>query len=496
MADLQNDHAIDQPSAIGRDEKLASKKTGINDADYQSIENSLYDRRQPEAVRPYHSEHFDVAPQGQVNFGQNLTFRVGHQGGALIEKIEIIWEFGALTGAAGSNAEWKPWVGELLAGNDFQMRYSNNNLRNYSANFLHAYNRQMSDISNNDDDAYRLKVKAVPDLGVVGGVAANPMTVITPVWMPWDVRHRALIASGLPDEIDITFRVPTFASLIRRQPAGVSGVAAGDPMGTINTPEITSVRLRVHTVHVEKAERAYLTSLTHATGGIAWQLYHNEQHEALTQNLTFTTAPPTMATLATSTTRLDNIKNPCSYLFATCRYVSDLADATTAAPVIGTISSTDNCCPDPFAYLPASDWVVLENGRFFSQLWSYSYWEQSECAEYFNCELFQNIMVVPFCEHPMVDGHGMGHVTLSNLNTPQFRFRVQYRPNGALAAGDLGLHPDSDPWARTYGVAAVGLDPLDGNDLLSDPLNKRADIYGVVRQIAHQEKGELLLFYR
>jgi len=494
---LQHDHELDQPSAVGRDEKLAARKTGINDADYQDSENSLYDRRQPEAVRPYHAEYFDVAAQGNAAFGQNLTFRIGHQGGALIEKIEIIWELSAITGS--TNAQWKPWLGELLTGNDFQIRYSNNNLRNYSANFLHSYNRLMSDISNNDDDAYQLKVLAVPPSGVSGAAGAPgsaAITVVQPVWMPWDARHRALIASGLPDELDITFRVPTLASLVRRQPVGVDGIVSTDSMVAAAVATITTVRCRVHTIHLEKAERAYLTSLTHATGGIAWQLFHNEQHENETTNLTFTGNHPALNTEAQATVRLDNIKNPCAYLMATMRYVSDVADATITTTNAGAIAvANTNPCPDPFAYLPCDSWVLLENGRFFSQLYSYSYWERSECADYFNCELFQNIMCIPFCEHPQVDGHGMGHVTLSNLNTPQFRCNVRYRPNGLITVGGtLGLQPDSDPWARAYGNAFAGATVgAVGND---DNLSKRLDIYGVCRNIAHQEKGELLLFYR
>jgi len=294
---------------------------------------------------------------------------------------------------------------------------------------------------------------------------------------------------------------------------------------------------------VEDVEAVAHGENTQKDGGIMWKLYGHEDQTAVSfpfSTVATIASTSTTNTALTSTTVLDNLKNATAFIIGVVRYSRDLTAATTGVPTVGSI--TNNPCPQRFAELPFTTYVINEGSRKFTEEISFSYQSRFIVPKHFKCAS-PNFVLYPFAAHPWREEHCSGHLTPSSMNNPKLAITCQIRPNGSITAGgSLGAFPASgtprtrlhirvsappplcaqhafsngackssyaatlvlfvcrclfpfafcaDPWARAYGNAA-GANPNSGGNeytLADTHMDKRVDIFGVFNQLYRKPRA-------
>ncbi len=497
LAEELMDVAFNEISTVGRDVKLASKKVGLVDAFWLDAVASLYNALEKSLtsnVRPYWCDWVDTQDCGTVNpqLGRQLTFKLDLQQHAQWEDTYVHFTVEA---TGGSGWEFQPWIGHALLGDNIRVQYSSNQLRQYSADFLNALQRMTHDQAHQRWTDYKKYVGAEP---VEGRPGIYHFAV--KLWLPWGSESKqCLISSALPSPVNVMFTPPLTASLVRR-----SAAAAAGGLGTWTAPalELKECKIRSHIVELEKAERAAHVQITQAVDGLSWMHHDVEAHERERANFEGVVNAGRGQETTRHFFRLDNFKNSSAYIMAIARYEADLNDATTDAhpDMTGADVNISTNHPRPQRYgaeCPIQAWHLEDGGRLFSSKRTYKFWQDQERSQYFDCEP-NNIAVIPWSKHPLVENMGLGHVTISNLNNPRMVLEIASYPTGPGANDTSNAHELVDPFTRSNpALDPVTIGPLYANRIVGDSdaaaqLNKRVDLWSVVKQRFNQIRGECI----
>lgn len=489
------DPKLEQVSAVGREDLLAMGVTTHQDAEYHGKTDSLFAQRSTvdyRRVRNYHIHHKDVSPrQGTTAFGQEQTFHFGHEGPAMLIGAELIFTLPALNGDnASANMKWAPYIAEQLIGDQLTISYSTNQIRRYGRDFLHFYRRLASKAFSTKDAAYKRRVGA--NLSVADSAQAN--TVSLPIWLPNDGSvSNGLLTSALPEPLQLTFTIPARSNLIRR-----GDTTDGTPTGTAvvigsSTAQFSvTCKLRLKYVELAKAERIAHARHTIVGAGATWLTLDNEGHENETFQDRANSVDAGVNGIATKTLRLFNIKNPATMLFGVVRYNSDIIDAlqtsTGATSAMGTAANDRVSTPDRFAAQPYLYVELKENGSRWSPQYSYQYIEEVLIPELFECEMGENIFVIPFSLHPLHEADALGHKSIAAFNNPEFVVACESRPSQGSYASAFG---PIDPWCRSQGGDVA----TNSTGQTAGAIDKRLDVWGLVRNKVRHHNGEMLMFY-
>jgi hypothetical protein len=532
------DLKLTQSRTMGRDEALAAGVVGLIDAEFNDDSESLHTMAAPMNFRNYFDDFTDISPSGApAQFGRPVNFKFTSEGPALVGRVELVTVFApivnettqalAIAGNTGYQAEWIPYLGEAILGEEYRLKYNSNILRAASASQIHFQKRLEARRADANDDAYR---RGVRDFTSQVSSEREVITV-TELSLPWGQTDRdMLISSGLPTEVLLNIRIPTAISLQRRRldnamvqvgsqektdlkmysGAGLDTLLKIAPWQPYPDVKIVDMYLRVHHTSLERVERAVFTELCLLPGGVTYQILDNEDIEGGRIDYADTAVASDTKQLNID---LQVIKNPVSYISAVVRLLKDVQQAEAIihgddtpffendAGIFADLAAL-NPSPDWTAAIPISSWTIMDGGQRLTPVFTAYYWGQIYMAQFFTGDLALNQGVVPFNRSPL-QPHGVGHVTLSNLNKPTMRIEVEKWFNKRDQLKDLNLqaHHNGDDWfyrnaPRALGTSRIEMVGLDVNEALAgDVFAKDVAVFARVRNKLRNERGELLRMY-
>lgn len=428
---LAHDPLESAQATIGIDQRLQLARVAVQDAFFLDDSKSLLMPVPTTAIRNYTHATRDVMPanvgSSTIAFGQLLTFNIGQEGLPNIHSIELHVKLPKLVDAGAANLHpleggyagaatsiaYTPYVCEkCISGEEKVLKwtYGTETLRTYKADNIFV-KRQLNLDSEGSTTAaaYRNAVGALPD------EANAQRRYSTQLWLPWG-KDKPCLEQLFPiqafgQEFKVQFKFPTLAELVISDVATTANVvaAAGDS---------PTCFLRLHYKVPEKAERANLANLTLQGNGF--------------QRNTLHIANETRVTVATSARQevpilLRNSQNPCACIVFTVRMAEDLLqfgavgtnDPAHAVPrsVGGLIKR-----PNWTNFHPWESWQLFDGSSAVTDKRNYVDWVNSTVnglSNYFPCDLGTYIGVIPLCDFPAVEDHGMGHITITSMTNPR-----------------------------------------------------------------------------
>jgi len=426
-ADPQQDQLI----TIGHDQRLAFGRSGPADSIYLDEQQSQFLPKAAQNIRPYVLDHADVLPAGtsvsQVAFGSQVTFKFGNEGRPNLYAAELHVTLPKLaiagvtpSGGVSTYCRWAPYVAEKImsgSGDPIRFKYGTDTLRGYTAEGIHIKRTLCFDSeATTKSAAYKNSVGAIPD-----DATANARRYRIPLWLPQgtdDVNfHQMLPVQAFGQEFQVTFKFPALADLIQTDNtiAGVSAVTDA----TYYTPTQPGVFLRLHYHVPEKAERGAYANMLMSPKGLSFQTMH------IARETQYTGIDSTLQTVKIP---IKNSTNPCVFVVAGIRFADDLK----AVGAASTSGATDTnvpprainasvCNPDWTRWQVWNAHSINDGGNRTTPKRGYDDWQNSVVngiSCYFPCDITTNLLIVPFSAFPRIENAGMGHMTLTTLNSP------------------------------------------------------------------------------
>lgn len=416
-ADPQQDQLI----TIGHDQRLAFGRVGPADSVYLDEQQSQFLPKIAQNIRPYVLDHADVLPAGtsvaQVSFGSQVTFKFGNEGRPNLYAAELHVVLPKLTLAGGTFLTWVPSVAEKIlsgSGEPLRFKYGTDTLRGYTAEGCHIKRTLCFDSeATTKSAAYKNSIGAIPD-----DATANARRYRIPLWLPQgtdDVNfHQMLPVQAFGQEFQVTFKFPLLTELIRSDSSATHTATTDSTYYNFDKP---GVFLRLHYHVPEKAERGAYANMLMSPKGLSFQTMHiarETQYTGITNTAQTVKIP------------VKNSTNPCVFLVAGIRFTDDTVKAGTAQTAADTnvpARSVGGVVVNPnwTNWLTWDAVALYDGGNRVTPNRGYDDWQNSVVngiSCYFPCEITTNLCIIPFSAFPRIENAGMGHITLTSLNSP------------------------------------------------------------------------------
>lgn len=445
-----NGVAFDKRPNVSIDQELAYRVLAPQSAEYLHQTDTLHAMRKGyQSFKNYSLGFVDVQPvQTTPTWGQEVEIRYGNEGYGLLVAAELIYAMPELRDSAASNKNpadatyagaatflnWKPYVGELLCGNPnerFEQGIATTPLRHYRALGIHCKRAVSMNTYNGERAAYNERVGANPTTHTGGEI------IIHDVHLPWakDMydRNHGMPMHAFGSEFYMRWKLPSLRELVQTDlaHANIASSAVGP-----------TIRLRLHYVYTERAERAFQASNVISQTGHSY-LSHHIAHE---------TAKTSIADVATTqvnevSIEIKNNQQPCSFIMFVVRAEEDLLqvgeagtnDTNSPPRTVGAVVRR----PDPFRFLPWNKcWLNDTSGNRLTSEITRGYWRLSSChgfTRYFpNADRIQNIGIIPFGHFPSQEGLTSGQMPFKVMNQPTLVVELPALVDQTAADGGVG----------------------------------------------------------
>ena len=428
---LAHDPLESAQATVGIDQRLQLSRVAIQDAFYLDDSASQLMPVPSKSIRPYTHATRDVMPanvgSSSIAFGQNLTFNIGQEGLPNLYAVELHASLPKLVDAGAANLHpldagyagaatsiaWVPYVGEKIVSGEekvIKWTYGTETLRTYKAdNILTKRLLNLDSEGSTVPAAYRNAVGAVSD-------EANARRYYsTHVWKFWG-KDKPCLEELFPvqafgQELKLQFKFPALTELVLSDVATTANVVAA-------SGETPKCFVRLHYKVPEKAERSAAANMTLTANGVQRMTMHiaNETRTSVT-----TSARQEVPIL------IRNSQNPCACITFIVRMAEDLLafgavgtndPAHVPARSVGGLIKRPNWTN----FHPWESWQVFDGSSAITDKRNYIDWVNSTInglSCYFPCDVNSLIGVVPFSDFPAIEEHGMGHVTLTSMNSPR-----------------------------------------------------------------------------
>ena len=422
----------------GLDQILMYARVAVNDPEFQSETVTQFMPKPAQNIRNYVQLTRDVQSTNGTNdapFGQNITFKFGNEGfpnllwGELHINMPKLVDSGASNkhpldsgyAGTGTTLRWCPYFAERFiagSGEPLVHRHSTEKLRSVTAEGLHIKRALCQDNEGTAKRAaYNNSVGALPD-----EANSNTIWFRIPIWLPHctdDVNfHQILPVQAFATEFQMSFKVPSLLSLIQSDITTASNIVV-DPAGSFSRPQIF---LRLGYLVTEKAERGTFANMVLQTQGLTYQTMH------VARETVIAIAPPGgNANDVAITIPIKNSANPCAFMAGGIRYVDDLQPVGTSADHTDTNVPPRSPggvvrLPNWTNWQPWTSWGVFDGSSRVMDSRGQDDWLNSTTqgfVNYFPGDIANNFIVIPCCQFPTIENHGMGHKSFSSMVNPK-----------------------------------------------------------------------------
>lgn len=431
-----NDPKFDGRANVSIDQKLAYQVLAPQSAEYLHPTDSLHVMRKGfQKFKNYSLGYVDVAPlqsAANINAGDEIEIRYGNEGFGLLAAAELIFDLPLVTGTAATYCRWRKNVGEILigAGNErFEQGLASTPCREYRALGIHIKRALCQDaLGSSERTAYLDRCNADNgDESAAAGSAArrNCWTTAAPdhcrvihdVWLPWGRdkydRNQTMPMHAFGSEFYMRWRLPQLAQLVESDATG----------GFVKTGSF-NIRLRLHYIYTERAERAHAAN----------QVLSSTGHSYLTFHLARETPVTAISDTAQTVPGIDikNAQSPVSMLVFVVRAEDDLESTGTGITDANLTRSPGGVTieqPNEFNFLSwDSCWLTDTAGNKLTAEISRQYMRDSGCfglSRFFpKQDRVHNIGVIPFGHFPGEEGMTAGQMPFKVMNQPQLHIKL------------------------------------------------------------------------